>query len=220
MAYESVENKRKRASKIAKVLNEVLPNPDTELKYWGDPFKLVIAVALSAQTTDKSVNKVTPLLWETYPTAKDLANAEIKKVEQILRSIGFYQNKAKNSINCAKMIVNDFNGEVPDNMEDLQKLPGVGRKTANIILNVIFDKVEGIAVDTHVFRISHRLKLSNAKTPEKTEPDLLKTFDQKDWKNINHQLVLFGRQTCIARNPKCYGCPLAKLCPSHDFFTA
>lgn len=216
MAYESVKNKRDRASKIAKKLNKVLPNPDTELKYWNDPFRLVIAVSLSAQTTDKSVNKVTPLLWEAYPTIYDLANADIKKVGQILRSIGFYQNKAKNSINCAKMIINDFGGEVPDNMTDLQKLPGVGRKTANIVLNVAFDKVEGIAVDTHVFRISHKLKLSNAKTPEKTESDLLKVFDKKDWKNLNHQLVLFGRQTCIARKPKCNQCPLSKLCPSFN----
>lgn len=137
-----------------------------------------------------------------------------------MRSIGFYQNKAKNSINCAKMIVEDFDGKVPDNMEDLQKLPGVGRKTANIVLNVAFNKVEGIAVDTHVFRISHRLNLSTAKSPEKTEPDLLKIFDKSDWKNLNHQLVLFGRRRCMAKKPKCYGCPLADLCPSHKLFTA
>lgn len=217
---ESFENKRLRAQKITLKLNEVLPEPDTELMYWGDPFKLVIAVALSAQTTDVSVNKVTPLLWEKYPTPKDLANANIKDVEQILRSIGFYQNKAKNSINCAKMIVENFNNQVPDNMEDLQKLPGVGRKTANIVLNVAFNKVEGIAVDTHVFRISHRLGLSDAKTPAATEPDLLNVFERADWKNINHQLVLFGRRRCMARNPKCHGCPLAELCPSHNLYTS
>lgn len=220
MAKESIENKKIRASKIAEILNNIMPNPDTELLYWNDPFKLVIAVALSAQTTDKSVNKVTPLLWEKYPTIDSLANANIKDVEQILRSIGFYQNKAKNTINCAKMIRDNFNNTVPDNMIDLQKLPGVGRKTANIVLNVAFNKVEGIAVDTHVFRITHRLGLSDAKNPAQTEPDLLNIFAEKDWKNINHQLVLFGRYTCLARNPKCYGCPLKKYCPSYNFFTS
>ena len=175
---------------------------------------MVIAVSLSAQTTDKSVNQVTPLLWKKYKTAKSLSKAKLADVERILHPLGFYKNKAKNSIACAKMIEEKFDGIVPDNMKDLQKLPGVGRKTANIILNVIYDKVEGIAVDTHVFRISHKLKLSSAKTPEKTEWDLLKVFDKKDWKNLNHQLVLFGRQTCIARKPKCESCPLSKLCPS------
>ena len=214
MPKESLKNKKIRACKIAKILNNFLPEPDTELLYWDSPFRLVIAVALSAQTTDKSVNKVTPILWKKYPKIKDLANANIYEVGKILRPIGFYQNKAKNSINCAKMIIEEFDGKVPDNMTDLQKLPGVGRKTANIVLNVAFNKVEGIAVDTHVFRISHQLKLSNAPTPAKTEIDLLKVFDQKDWKNLNHQLVLFGRRTCIARRPKCNQCPLAELCPS------
>lgn len=218
MVKETFTEKQLRAKEIANILDKVIPEPDTELLYWNDPFKLVIAVSLSAQTTDKSVNKVTPLLWSLYPTVQDLAKADITKVEQILRPIGFYQNKAKNSINCAKMIVSDFDGKVPDNMTDLQKLPGVGRKTANIVLNVAFNKVEGIAVDTHVFRISHRLNLSNAKTPALTEPDLLKVFDKKSWKNINHQLVLFGRRVCIARNPKCYECPLSKLCPSRNSF--
>lgn len=216
MAYESIKDKRARASKIAKILNEVLPNPDTELKWWGSPFKLVIAVSLSAQTTDKSVNRVTPLLWKKYKNAEALSKANLKDVEDILHPLGFYKNKAKNSIACAKMLVEKFNNEVPDNMTDLQKLPGVGRKTANIILNVVYDKVEGIAVDTHVFRISHKLKLSKAKNPEKTEADLLKAFNKKDWKNLNHQLVLFGRQTCIARKPKCKECPLSKLCPSFN----
>lgn len=216
MPKESLENKKIRAKEIARILNEEMPNADTELLYWGDPFKLTIAVALSAQTTDKSVNKVTPLLWDLYPDAKALAYADITKVEQILRPIGFYQNKAKNSINCAKMIVENFGGKVPQNMNDLQKLPGVGRKTANIVLNVAFNKVEGIAVDTHVFRVTHLLKLSNAKTPELTEPDLLKIFDEKDWKNLNHQLVIFGRKTCIARRPKCFSCSLSKLCPSRQ----
>ncbi|MDO5329510.1 MAG: endonuclease III [Coriobacteriia bacterium] len=213
---ESLKNKKIRAKEIAKRLNREMPDADTELLHWDDPFKLVIAVALSAQTTDKMVNKVTPLLWDMFPTPQDLANADPVIVEQILRPIGFYQNKTKNAINCARMICDDFNGEVPQTMEELQKLPGVGRKTANIVLNVAFDQVEGIAVDTHVFRISHKLKLSNAKTPAATEPDLLKVFDKDNWKTLNHQLVLFGRHTCTARNPKCIKCPLADLCPSNE----
>lgn len=215
---ESLKDKKIRAKKIAKLLNKEIPDADTELLHWDDPFRLVIAVALSAQTTDKSVNKITPLLWEKYPSVKDLANAKLSDVEQILRPIGFYKNKAKNSINCAKMIYENFNGKVPENMIDLQKLPGVGRKTANIVLNVAFDKVEGIAVDTHVFRISHKLGLSNAKDPKSTEPDLLEVFDKKDWKALNHQLVLFGRRICIARRPKCYSCPLVNLCPSSEIY--
>lgn len=220
MAKESLKNKKVRAKKIVDVLNEYLGESKTELLYWDDPFKLVIAVALSAQTTDKAVNKVTPLLWEIYPDVYKLSEAKLSKVEQILRPLGFYKNKAKNSINCAKIIVEQYNGQVPQTMNELQKLPGVGRKTANIVLNVAFDKVEGIAVDTHVYRISHRLMLSDAPNPAKTEPDLLKIFDKKDWKNLNHQLVLFGRYTCISRNPNCTGCPLSKLCPSYDFFTS
>lgn len=216
MRKESLKNKKIRANKIAKILDEIMPEADTELLHWDDPFKLVIAVALSAQTTDKMVNRVTPLLWDVYPTPYDLANADIKHVESILRPIGFYQNKAKNTINCAKMICSEFEGQVPQNMDDLQKLPGVGRKTANIVLNVAFDKVEGIAVDTHVFRISHKLKLSDAKTPAATEHDLLKVFDKKNWKPLNHQLVIFGRRVCTARNPKCFECPLGDFCPSKE----
>lgn len=217
MPRESFANKKIRAKNIAIELNRILPDPGTELKYWNNAFKLVIAVALSAQTTDKSVNKVTPILWDKYPNSKALSQANLKDVEEILHSIGFYKNKAKNCINCAKMIEEDFNGRVPDNMNDLQKLPGVGRKTANIVLNVAFDKVEGIAVDTHVFRISHRLKLSNAKTPELTEKDLLNVFDKQDWKNLNHQLVLFGRRTCSAINPDCLNCPISKYCPNKRY---
>lgn len=213
MPRETIKNKKIRAKKIANELNKVFPDPDTELLHWESPFRLVIAVSLSAQTTDKSVNLVTPLLWEKYPEISDLANAKLSDVEKILKPLGFYRNKAKNSINCAKIIIDDFNGQVPQNMEDLQKLPGVGRKTANIVLNVAFNIVDGIAVDTHVFRISHRLNLSNAKNPKLTEYDLLKIFEKEDWGNLNHQLVLFGRRTCSAKNPKCNICPLSNLCP-------
>ena len=217
MARESLKSKRERASIIASRMNERYGEAETELIYDGDPFHLVIAVLLSAQTTDKAVNKVTPVLWERYPTIEVLAQARQPDVEDILRSIGFFRTKAAHVIACARMVLEDFGGSVPSTMTELTKLPGVGRKTADIVLNVAFDDVEGIAVDTHVFRISHQLKLSNAPTPQATEFDLLKVFDKKDWKPINHQLVRFGREVCIARRPKCRICELADICPSANF---
>ena len=214
MPRESLKSKRERAKVVAERLKERYPGFETELKIDDDPFHLVIAVLLSAQTTDRAVNKVTPVLWSKYPTIESLANADVKVVEEIIRTIGFYHTKAANVIKCAQMILSDFGGKVPDNMEDLQKLPGVGRKTANIVMNVAFNKPEGIAVDTHVFRITHKLKFSNADTPSKTEQDLLKIFPAETWSDINHEMVLFGRDTCIARRPKCAECILADVCPS------
>ena len=214
MPRESLKSKRERAAAVALRMNERYGEAETELIYDGDPFHLVIAVLLSAQTTDKAVNKVTPVLWERYPTIEALAQAKQEDVEEILRSIGFFRTKAAHVIECARMVLEDFKGNVPSTMGELTKLPGVGRKTANIVLNVAFDDVEGIAVDTHVFRITHMLKLSNAPTPQATEYDLLKVFDRKDWKPINHQLVRFGREVCVARRPKCDICELNDICPS------
>lgn len=213
MPRESLKSKRARAALIAERLNERYPDAETELLHGDDPFRLTIAVLLSAQTTDKAVNKVTPVLWERYPTIPDLAAADPADVEEILRSIGFFRTKAANCIKCAQMVMADYGGEVPHTMEELVKLPGVGRKTANIVLNVGFGIVEGIAVDTHVFRITHKLGLSNADTPPATEPDLLKIFAKESWSALNHQLVLFGREVCVARRPKCTECPLSDLCP-------
>jgi len=175
---------------------------------------LVIAVLLSAQTTDKAVNKVTPVLWETYPTIADLAHGDPSDVEGIIRPLGYYRTKAANCIKCAQVILGEFGGEVPQNMDDLQRLPGVGRKTANIVMNEGFGIVEGIAVDTHVFRIAHLLKFSNAKTPDKTEEDILALYPREYWGPINRQWVLFGRETCIARRPQCKECFINDLCPS------
>ena len=214
MPRESLKSKRARAAIVAQRMNGRYGEAETELIYDGDPFHLVVAVLLSAQTTDKAVNKVTPVLWERYPTLEELSQANQSDVEEILRSIGFFRTKAAHVIECARMVLEDFGGSVPSTMSELTKLPGVGRKTANIVLNVAFDDVEGIAVDTHVFRISHQLKLSNAPTPQATEFDLLKVFDKKDWKPINHQLVRFGREVCVARRPKCDICELADICPS------
>lgn len=216
MARESLKSKRERAIAVAQRMNEHYPQAECALHYGGDPFRLVIAVLLSAQTTDKGVNKVTPALWKRYPTPADLAAADIKDVEAIIKTIGFYHNKAANCIKCARMVVSEFGGEVPRTMEDMQKLPGVGRKTANVVLNEAFGIVEGIAVDTHVFRIAHKLKLAgpSADTPQKTEDVLLKVYPREYWGPINHQWVLFGREVCVARRPKCAECFLADLCPS------
>ena len=182
-----------------------------------NPFRLVISVLLSAQTTDAQVNKVTPELFRRWPTAEAMAGATPAEVSEVIKSLGFYKTKAKHCVEAAQMIVADYGGEVPADMDKLVKLPGVGRKTANIVLNVSFDIVEGIAVDTHVNRIAHRLMLSpktHAKEPLKTEQDLLKILPHEYWKSVNHQWIKFGREICDARKPLCGECPLADLCPS------
>lgn len=214
MARESKKAKLERALAIAERMNARYPEPECALLYWGDPFRLTIAVLLSAQTTDKGVNKVTPALWERYPTIPDLASANVTDVEEIIRSIGFYRTKAANCIKCAQMVLSEYGGEIPRDIDELQKLPGVGRKTANVVLNEAFGIVEGIAVDTHVFRIAHRLRFSKEETPAKTEKDLLALYPRENWGPINHQWVLFGREVCDAKKPKCGECFICDLCPS------
>jgi endonuclease-3 len=217
MAREKKADKLKRALEVAARMNNHYPAAECALHY-TTPFTLTIAVSLSAQTTDANVNKVTPELFALYGTPETMAQAPLEDVERIIHSLGFFRNKAKNCIACAQMIMSDFGGEVPRTMQDLQKLPGVGRKTANIVLNEAFGIVEGIAVDTHVFRIAHCLKFSNAETPAKTEEDLLKLYPQEYWGPINHQWVLFGREICIARRPQCSDCFLNDLCPSSPVY--
>ena len=214
MARESKKAKLERALAIAERMNAHYLEPECALLYWGDPFRLTIAVLLSAQTTDKGVNKVTPALWERYPTIPDLASANVTDVEEIIRSIGFYRTKAANCIKCAQMVLSEYGGEIPRDIDELQKLPGVGRKTANVVLNEAFGIVEGIAVDTHVFRIAHRLRFSKEETPAKTEKDLLALYPRENWGPINHQWVLFGREVCDAKKPKCGECFICDLCPS------
>ena len=217
MPRESMAAKRERALTVADRMNEHYPQAKCALEYDGDPFRLTIAVMLSAQTTDAGVNKVTPELWERYPTPEDLAAAKVEDVEEILRPIGFYRTKAANAIGIAQMVVSDYGGQIPQDMDELQKLPGVGRKTANVVLNEAFGIVEGIAVDTHVNRIAHRLNFAgpSADTPAKTEQALLKLYPHECWGPINHQWILFGRETCQARRPRCEDCFLSDLCPSH-----
>ena len=214
MPRESLKSKRERALVVCERMGEHYPAAQPALDFGGDPFRLTIAVLLSAQTTDAAVNKVTPELWKRYPTIEDLAAADVHDVEEILRSIGFFHVKAANCIKCAQMVLSEYGGEVPHTYEELQKLPGVGRKTANIVMNAGFGIVEGIAVDTHVFRIAHKLKLSNAKDPSKTEQDLLKIIPQDLWEPVNHQWILFGREICNAKNPKCGDCFLIDVCPT------
>lgn len=216
MPREKFKDTQARAIKIEKILHRIYGGANCALTYWNDPFKLTIAVMLSAQTTDKSVNKVTPVLWEKYQSIENLANAKVPDIEDILHSIGLYKTKAKRVIDIANAVMIDFGGNVPKNMDDLQTLPGVGRKTANIVMNEGFGMPCGIAVDTHVDRIAHKLKLvkKSDDTPDKTESTLLKLFPKEIWGDINHEWVLFGRETCIARNPKCDVCPVKEYCPS------
>lgn len=181
---------------------------------YRSPLQLMVATILSAQCTDERVNKVTPGLFKKYKTLKDFANAKQASFEKDIRSTGFYKNKAKNIIAAAKMIQNDFKGRIPKTMEELIKLPGVARKTANIILSEGFGKIEGIAVDTHVKRLSNRLRLTKNSDPKKIEQDLMKKIPKRDWWNISSLLIWHGRKVCNARKPNCKQCKLNKMCPS------
>lgn len=216
MPRETNASRRERAIEVCERLNRRYGPVECFLDH-QNPFRLVISVLLSAQTTDAQVNKVTPELFRRWPTPYEMAGASVADVMDVIKSLGFYKTKAKHCVEAARMIVADYGGEVPSTMRELQKLPGVGRKTANIVLNVGFGIVEGIAVDTHVNRIVHRLALSpktHEKEPLKTEQDLLKILPHEYWESVNHQWISFGREICSARSPKCAECPLADLCPS------
>lgn len=216
MPRETNASRRERAIEVCERLNRRYGPVECFLDH-QNPFRLVISVLLSAQTTDAQVNKVTPELFRRWPTPYEMAGASVADVMDVIKSLGFYKTKAKHCVEAARMIVTDYDGEVPSTMRELQKLPGVGRKTANIVLNVAFGIVEGIAVDTHVNRIAHRLALSpktHEKEPLKTEQDLLKILPHEYWESVNHQWISFGREICSARSPKCGECPLADLCPS------
>ena len=195
---------------ILRRLSDLYPNPKPELDF-SSPFETVIATILAAQCTDRQVNKVTPALFAKYPTPRDLAAANEEDVYQIVKSCGF-KSKAHNIIATAQMIETVFGGQVPDNMKDLTSLPGVGRKTANVVLAFAFSQ-PAMPVDTHVFRVSNRLGLANAKTVEETEKQLLKAIPKKDWSEAHHWLILHGRRVCKAQRPLCDTCPLADQCP-------
>lgn len=197
---------------ILKLLAKEYGHARTELKH-ADPFQLLTATILSAQCTDARVNKVTPDLFKKYPGPKDFARLKQETLEAQIRSTGFFRNKAKNIISAAQKILKDFNGKVPDTMEELLTLSGVARKTANVVLGNSFGKTEGIVVDTHVLRLSQRIGLSKNKTAEKVEQDLIKIIPKKFWIDISHQLILHGRRVCNARRPLCDICIITKYCP-------
>ena len=200
------------AIQVVALLAQRYPTPQTHL-YANSPWELLVAVILSAQCTDERVNKVTPELFRLWPTPAHLAEAPIEDVEACIRSTGFFRNKAKNIVASAQRVSHVFGGEVPATMADLLTLPGVARKTANVVLWTAYGKNEGIAVDTHVSRITQRLGLCVGPEPEKVERELMALFPQEEWGNVNHRLVWFGRHVCDARKPLCDSCEFAPWCP-------
>lgn len=199
-----------KVNEVLDILALEYPNPKSELDY-DNTFNLLIAVVLSAQATDVSVNKVTPILFAAYPDAYSLARANREDVMEILKTIGLYRNKSKFIIEASKKIVADFQGKVPGTREELMTLPGVGRKTANVVLSNAFN-VPSIAVDTHVFRVSNRIGLANAKNVFDTEKQLMENIDKDMWSKAHHLLIFHGRRICKARNPMCEECPVNELC--------
>ncbi|MBF0361033.1 MAG: endonuclease III [Oligoflexia bacterium] len=200
-------------SKIIKILKKHFPEAKCALNY-NNPFELLLATILSAQCTDVQVNKVTPILFKDFPTPHLLMNAPVTKIESIIHSTGFYKNKSKNIIACSRSIVEKFNGEVPSSIAELITLPGVGRKTANVVLSNAFAINEGVVVDTHVKRISKRLELTKNHDEKKIERDLMKLISQNDWGIFSHLLINLGRTFCKSQKPKCDSCPLKSICPS------
>lgn len=209
-----MENKEK-ILEILKRLKKEYPEPKTALKF-SSPFELLVATVLSAQATDVLVNKVTEKLFKKYRTIKDYADVSLKEFQEDVRSINFYKNKAKNIQAAAKMIIEEFNGKVPKSMDELLKLPGVARKTANIILSNAYGINEGIAVDTHVKRLAQRLGLTKNEDPLKIEKDLMDITPQKEWGNLSHLLIFHGRKICQAKKPNHKDCILFDICPSKD----
>lgn len=203
-----------RAVRIYNTLKNKFPQPRCELNFLT-PYQLLVAVILSAQCTDKRVNIITKDLFKKYPNVENMAKANINELEDEIRSCGFYHNKAKNIINASKDIVTRFAGKVPNNMENLISLSGVGRKTANVIMAVAFGG-DAIAVDTHVFRVSRRLALADANTPEKVELQLQKVIDKNMWSEMHYLMVLFGRYVCKAQRPLCMDCELKDICKYYN----
>ncbi|MEW5799841.1 MAG: endonuclease III [Bacteroidota bacterium] len=210
---ESLQTKKVRAQSLLRILIKEYPSTKTALRY-SNPFQLLIAVILSAQCTDARVNIVTPQLFARYSTPQDFAGADVKELERLIHSTGFYHNKAKNIIACAKTLIEKHNGVVPQTMDELHALPGVGRKTANVVLGDAFGKIEGVVVDTHVIRLSNRLGLTTEQDAVKIEKDLMELLPKKYWFKFSHALILHGRKICSARKPMCQECSINKYCPS------
>lgn len=199
------------SKKIVEILRGTYPNAKCSLDF-TTPFELVIAVMLSAQCTDERVNRTTPTLFNRCISIEDYANIDISELEEIIHPCGFYKNKAKNIKLCANQVLNTYNGIVPNNINDLMKLAGVGRKSANVIMLEVFGIAEGIAVDTHCKRLANRIGFSNNTIPEKIEQDLLSQIDPKDYKDVNHLFIYHGREICKSQNPKCENCSIKDYC--------
>jgi endonuclease-3 len=210
-----MEGARQRVGPVVRILRKAYPRSRTALEF-QNPLQILVATILSAQCTDERVNGLTPALFSKYRTAADFAAADRAELEAEIRPTGFFRNKAKSIIGAARKIVADFGGGVPATMDELLTLPGVARKTANIVLAAGFGRAEGIAVDVHVARLAGRLGLSRENVPEKIERDLLKIVPRGDWLDFNFMLVNHGRAVCRARKPLCPECPLRRLCPSAD----
>jgi endonuclease-3 len=208
---------RERVEQLVEAFPEIYPGAHCELDF-KNPLQLLIATILSAQCTDKRVNMVTPALFKKYRTAADYAKAKPAELENAIKSTGFFRNKAKSIRAATSMIAEKFNGRVPETMDELRELPGVGRKTANVVLGNAFGKNEGIVVDTHVARLSQRLGLTKQTDPEKIERDLMKLVPREHWTNWSHWLIWHGRRRCFARKPDCSQCEIFRLCPSGKVF--
>ena len=213
MARESKKAKRDRAAVIFELLEREHPDAMTALDH-RNPFELAVATILSAQCTDERVNMVTPELFRCFPDPAALASAPQDELEQVIHSTGFFRNKAKNLIGMANALVNEHGGEFPRTLAELTKLPGIGRKTANVILGNAFGIDEGVVVDTHVKRLAGRMGFTREKTPEKIEVDLMGIFPRERWTPLSHLLIFHGRGPCTARKPRCHECVVAHLCPA------
>jgi endonuclease III len=204
-----------RVSEILKRLDQLYPDVTCALSH-KDPWELLLATILSAQSTDVRVNMVTPELFRKYPTVQDVAKLEPQQLEADIRSTGFFRNKSKSVVGAARRVVNEYGGQVPDNMDDLLTLPGVARKTANVVLGTWFGKADGLVVDTHVHRISRRLELTKNDDPKKIEQDLMRVIPRERWILFSHQVIWHGRRLCLARSPKCADCLLENICHAED----
>ncbi len=204
--------RQEKATEIIKRLSKLYPNPKSALHY-EIPWQLLVATMMAAQTTDKLVNTLTPALFEKFKTIQDMADAPVEDIAEMIYKVNFHSNKAKNIKAAAQMIMETYGGEVPQTMEELDALPGVARKTANVVLGDAFHKTYGIVVDTHVIRLSNKLGLTTQKDPVKIEKDLMELVPKEQWRFFGHYLTYFGREYCPARPHKCDECPLKELCP-------
>lgn len=213
MPRESLKSRKERADRIYHLLQSEYPDAHCALDH-RNAFELAVATILSAQCTDERVNKVTPALFERFPDAQSMAGAALEEVEELIRSTGFFRNKAKSLVGMAEAVATNHGGEMPRSMDELTALAGIGRKTANVILGNAYGIDVGVVVDTHVKRLTRLMKLTREEDPVKIEKDLMKVFPQHDWTMLAHLLIWHGRQVCVARRPRCEACVVSALCPS------